>query len=193
MSKDKVVNVRITLAEAFYQLYKRYEKIDIELGNRELPPSRFKVLRQVKEKLQDYLNRYFYRILRTLKYDPCETVREFMMNLNIYSTRGGGRLRSYSGFDDASSIFTVFESVNMDSKDQSSKKNSGVVIVPRDPEKVMINFDQNKNDDVHRTKSMKNPSHAKVESENKFKVIDDAFRSISASSDLLNFGAVEEL
>jgi hypothetical protein len=36
LSKDKVPNVRIQLSEAFYHLYKQYEKIDIELADRKL-------------------------------------------------------------------------------------------------------------------------------------------------------------
>jgi len=43
----------------------------------------------LKTKLQECLNTHFYRVVRNLKYDPCETVREFMFNLNIYSKRSG--------------------------------------------------------------------------------------------------------
>lgn len=69
LSKDKVPNVRIKLAEAFYNLYKQYEKIDIELGNRKLSEDKRQKLSLIKERLQEYLNQHFYRVLRNLKYD----------------------------------------------------------------------------------------------------------------------------
>ena len=69
LSKDKVPNVRIKLAEAFYNLYKQYEKIDLELGNRKLSEDKRQKLSLIKERLQEYLNQHFYRVLRNLKYD----------------------------------------------------------------------------------------------------------------------------
>jgi hypothetical protein len=72
---------------------------------------RLKRLGEMKEKMIEYINKYFYKALRSLKYDQCETVREFMANLNIYSTRSGRLINSThsSILDDTSSLTTVTE------------------------------------------------------------------------------------
>ena len=40
LSQDKAVNVRIALAEAFFQFYKSYETLDIELGKKNITAGR---------------------------------------------------------------------------------------------------------------------------------------------------------
>ena len=69
ISMDRVVNVRIQLAECFYHFYKKFE--GIQSSN------------EHKEKTMFYLNRHFFKILRNLKYDPSEGVREFLYNIEV--------------------------------------------------------------------------------------------------------------
>lgn len=72
LSKDRVVNVRIKLAEAFNDLHKEYLNLITQMNNKKLDVKRKQSLQDIKLKLDKYLNRNFYIILKNLKLDTNE-------------------------------------------------------------------------------------------------------------------------
>mmetsp|Transcript_5449 Transcript_5449/g.8478 ORF Transcript_5449/g.8478 Transcript_5449/m.8478 type:complete len:122 (+) Transcript_5449:2349-2714(+) len=67
LSKDRVPNVRISLAKAFFSLYTKYESLDLELISKKTAASRQSQIEILKLNLQHYLNRHFYKALWNLK------------------------------------------------------------------------------------------------------------------------------
>jgi hypothetical protein len=60
----------------------------------------------MKDQVQQYLNTHLYKVLRALKFDKCETVREYLVNIKIYSRSDGKPLKRFSEIthvDDTSS------------------------------------------------------------------------------------------
>lgn len=83
LSTDKVVNVRLYLAEAFYRFYKRFEKIELESQNQNLNIRVRAAYLEKKNLIDKYFNTKFFKILQTLKYDESESVTEFLTILNV--------------------------------------------------------------------------------------------------------------
>ena len=83
LSVDRVVNVRLYLAEAFYRFYKKYEKIELESQNQNLNIRVRAAYLEKKNLIDKYFNTKFFKILQTLKYDSSESVTEFLAQLNV--------------------------------------------------------------------------------------------------------------
>ena len=84
ISKDKVVNVRIQLADSFYTLQEKYESITDQINDKKESLQTKKALSDIKNKIDQYLNRYFYKVLRNLKYDESECVTEYLHGLYVF-------------------------------------------------------------------------------------------------------------
>lgn len=83
LSKDKVVNVRISLAHSFYQLQKTLDRIEVEQlssSNKDLQNQ----LNRKSKQIQKYLNLHFASAIRNLKNDPSECVSELLQNYNVF-------------------------------------------------------------------------------------------------------------
>jgi|TARA_B110000285_G_C15107949_1_gene609179 hypothetical protein len=78
LSKDRVSNVRISLAEAFYKMSKKYEHLEIEQQSRKLSIAKKQQIQEIKCNLHRHLNRRLFKIVQNLKYDECEWVSEHL-------------------------------------------------------------------------------------------------------------------
>lgn len=98
LSQDKVVNVRISLAECFYSLQVRMEELEEEavrlnkqlnaarLKNKEISQTDLQYLEQfqaITNKMNIYLNQNFFQVLCNLKADRSSCVAEFMEAIYI--------------------------------------------------------------------------------------------------------------
>ena len=84
LSKDKVVNVRLCLAEAFYYLHKTLDKLEVKGINSKSASKQVQDLISQKSTLiQYYLNKNFFVAIKNLKYDPSECVSELLINYNV--------------------------------------------------------------------------------------------------------------
>lgn len=63
LSVDKVVNVRLYLAEAFYRFYKKYERIELESQNPNIMVRIRAAYLEKKNLIDKYLNTKFFKIL----------------------------------------------------------------------------------------------------------------------------------
>lgn len=83
LSKDKVVNVRISLAEAFYKLAKKYEAMEVMLSDRNISIKTKAEIQVNIETMTKIMNKHFFRALQNLKYDKSELVQEYLENLYV--------------------------------------------------------------------------------------------------------------
>jgi len=83
LSVDRVVNVRLYLAEAFYRFYKKYEIIELESQNQNLGIRIRAAYLEKKNLVDKYMNTKFFKILQNLKYDQSESVSDFLVQLNV--------------------------------------------------------------------------------------------------------------
>ena len=63
LSTDRVVNVRITLAEAFYKLTKKYQTLELSLSNRKITIKEKAIIELNIQQISKYLNKYFFKTL----------------------------------------------------------------------------------------------------------------------------------
>ena len=84
ISKDKVVNVRIQPADSFFALQEKYEQLIEQMHDKKLDIQSRNALTEIKSKIDTYLNSYFYKVLRNLKYDPSECVSEYLQTLYVF-------------------------------------------------------------------------------------------------------------
>lgn len=84
ISKDKVVNVRIQLADSFYTLQEKYESITDQINDKKVSLQTKKALSDIKNGIDRYLNRYFHKVLRNLKNDESECVTEYLHSLSVF-------------------------------------------------------------------------------------------------------------
>ena len=84
LSKDKVVNVRIQLADSFYALQEKYQSITDTISDQNASLQTRQALSHIRDKIDEYLNQYFYKVLRNLKQDPSECVTEYLHSLYVF-------------------------------------------------------------------------------------------------------------
>ena len=84
LSKDRVSNVRISLAEAFNKMSKKYEHLEIEQQSRKLSLAKKQQIQEIKCSVLSHLNRKLFKVVQNLKYDDCEWVSEQLQNMYVY-------------------------------------------------------------------------------------------------------------
>lgn len=63
LSKDRVSNVRISLAEAFNKMSKRYEHLEIEQQSRKLSIAKKQQIQEIKFNIVRHLNRRLFKVV----------------------------------------------------------------------------------------------------------------------------------
>ena len=83
LSLDKVVNVRITLSEAFYKLIKKYQNLELQLSDKQKTIKEKAIIEMNIEQASKILNKHFFKTLQNLKYDKSELVSEYLETLYV--------------------------------------------------------------------------------------------------------------
>ena len=83
LSLDKVVNVRITLSEAFYKLIKKYQNLELSLSDKKITIKEKAIIEINIQQTSKILNKHFFKTLQNLKYDKSELVSEYLETLYV--------------------------------------------------------------------------------------------------------------